>query len=85
MHACLRVCGNLRLISLVFVCGRAADSSPPSPVDNNNQEGTLPLPDIRDQLKRKELQEKIAKMEAEQEETKVKIKRSDKDAYNKVS
>ena len=45
----------------------------------------MPLPDIRDQLKRKELQEKIAQMEAEEESKRVKIKRSDKEAFTKVS
>ena len=52
---------------------------------SSSTEGPIPLPDIRDQLKRKELQEKIAKMEEEEKEQKVKIKRSDKAAFIKVS
>ena len=51
---------------------------------SSSTEGPIPLPDIRDQLKRKELQEKIAKMEEEEKEQKVKIKRSDKAAFIKV-
>jgi hypothetical protein len=47
--------------------------------------GQIPLPDIRDTLRRKELQQKIAQMEADEETKKVRIKRSDKEAFAKVS
>ena len=63
-----------------FLWNFTAEMSVPS-----SNEGPIPLPDIRDQLKRKELQEKIAQMEAEEEAKKVKIKRSDKEAFTKVS
>lgn len=61
----------------------AQDSMSPPP--STASDGQIPLPDIRDQLKRKELQQKIAQMEAEEEAKKVKIKRSDKEAFTKVS
>jgi hypothetical protein len=48
-------------------------------------DGQIPLPDIRDTLRRKELQQKIAQMEADEETKKVRIKRSDKEAFAKVS
>ena len=53
-------------------------------LSGGSDEGPIPLPDIRDQLKRKELQQKIAQMEAEEEAKKVKIKRSDREAFTKV-
>ena len=53
-------------------------------LSGGSDEGPIPLPDIRDQLKRKELQQKLAQMEAEEEAKKVKIKRSDREAFTKV-
>ena len=60
-------------------------AAPPPSTPTDSNEGPIPLPDIRDQLRRKELQQKIAQMEAEEEAKKVKIKRSDKEAFTKVS
>ena len=69
--------------SLFFLFVVAVDAPPPEPIEGAAD--PIPLPDIRDQLKRKELQEKIAQMEADEEAKKVKIKRSDKEAFTKVS
>ena len=44
----------------------------------------IPLPDIKEVLKKKEIEEEMARMEEEQAETKVKIKRSDRKALAKV-
>lgn len=44
----------------------------------------IPLPDIKEVLKKKELEEELARIEEEQAETKVKIKRSDRKALAKV-
>ena len=68
--------------SLFFLFVVAVDAPPIEPIEGAAD--PIPLPDIRDQLKRKELQEKIAQMEADEEAKKVKIKRSDKEAFTKV-
>ena len=47
-------------------------------------DSTIPLPDIKESLKRKALEEELAKMEQEAEAKKVKIKRSDKAALAKL-
>jgi hypothetical protein len=44
----------------------------------------IPLPDIKEARKRKQMEEELAKIEQEQEANKVKIKRSDKEAFRKV-
>ena len=51
----------------------------------NDPDEVISLPDIRDELKRKKVEEKIAAMELEKEESKPKIKRSDTEAFKKVS
>lgn len=48
-------------------------------------DGAIPLPDIKEARKKKLMEEELAKMEQEQEEQKVRIKRSDKEAFAKVS
>eukprot|EP00977_Amphora_coffeiformis_P017958 scaffold6038_cov125-Amphora_coffeaeformis.AAC.6 len=58
-----------RTVFFRVVESHAPDPSTVMPVGGSN-EGPIPLPDIRDQLKRKELQEKISKMEAEEQEKK---------------
>jgi hypothetical protein len=56
--------------------------SAPSPTAASD--GAIPLPDIKEVRKRKQLEEAMARMEEEKEEKKVKIKRSDKEAFVKV-
>ena len=46
---------------------------------------TIPLPDIKEARKRKQMEEELARMEQEKEAQKVKIKRSDKEAFAKAS
>ena len=48
-------------------------------------EGAIPLPDIKEALKKKEQEEQLARMEEEKEANKIKIKRTDKEALLKVS
>jgi hypothetical protein len=47
--------------------------------------GAIPLPDIREARKRKQLEEELAREAQEKEEQKVKIKRTDKEAFRRVS
>lgn len=51
----------------------------------NSDNTAIPLPDIREARRRKEIEEELARTEQEKEEQKVKIKRSDKEAFRKVS
>jgi hypothetical protein len=44
----------------------------------------IPLPDIREARMRKRVEEELAKMEAEKDENRIKIKRSDKEAFRRV-
>jgi hypothetical protein len=53
--------------------------APPSGSD-----GVIPLPDIRQALKKKAVEEELKQMEAEKKAARVKIKRSDKEAFRKV-
>jgi hypothetical protein len=46
--------------------------------------GAIPLPDIKQALKKKEMEEEIARFEEEKEVNKVRIKRTDKEAFRKV-
>jgi hypothetical protein len=46
--------------------------------------GAIPLPDIKQTLRKKEMEEEIARMAEEKEEKKVRIKRTDKEAFRKV-
>jgi hypothetical protein len=48
------------------------------------EDGAIPLPDIKDTLRRKELEARMAQMEAEQESQKPKIDRKDRQALLKV-
>lgn len=44
----------------------------------------IPLPDIKEALRKKEMEKELARMEEEKEKSKPKIKRSDKDAFTRV-
>ena len=44
----------------------------------------IPLPDIKQARKKKEMEAQLARMEEEKEEKRVKIKRSDSEAFRKV-
>ena len=46
---------------------------------------SVPLPDIRQARRRKEMEEELARMEAEKELNRPKVKRSDKEAFTRVS
>ena len=54
------------------------------PASPQEAEGAIPLPDIKEALKKKEMEEELARMEEEKEASKVKIKRGDSDALLKV-
>ena len=47
--------------------------------------GAIPLPDIKEARKRKQMEEENARIQKEQHEQKVKIKRTDKEAFRRVS
>ena len=47
-------------------------------------EGVIPLPDIKEALQRKEIEQELAKAEAEKEANRVRIKRTDKEAFTKL-
>ena len=53
----------------------------PAPQSTDN---ALPLPNISQVLKKKELEEELARIAEEKEENKVKIKRTDRKAFLKV-
>jgi hypothetical protein len=55
-----------------------------SPVQQK-EDGAIPLPDIKDTLRRKELEAEMARMEEEQETNTKKIDRKDRKALLKVS
>jgi len=44
----------------------------------------IPLPDIKEAKRKKQMEEELARMEDEKEEKRVRIKRSDKEAFTKV-
>ena len=67
---------------LMFVL--AAPTTGNAPLSTDAENTMIPLPDIKEVLKKKELEEELARIEEEQAETKVKIKRSDKKALAKV-
>jgi len=58
-----------------------SSSTPPS---SSMDTLTIPLPDIKDTLRKKEFEEEMARIEEEEASTRVKIKRSDKKAMAKV-
>jgi hypothetical protein len=47
--------------------------------------GAIALPDIKEARKRKQMEEELARVELEKEEQKVRIKRTDKEAFRRVS
>mmetsp|Transcript_27407 Transcript_27407/g.63402 ORF Transcript_27407/g.63402 Transcript_27407/m.63402 type:complete len:425 (+) Transcript_27407:616-1890(+) len=55
-----------------------------SDVVQSNDPAAIPLPDIKDTLKRKQLQQELEQMEQEAANKQVKIKRSDTDAFLKL-
>jgi hypothetical protein len=60
----------------------AATTTNPAP--STQPANAIPLPDIKEARKRKQMEEELAKVEQEQKENKVRIKRSDKEAFRKV-
>lgn len=56
-----------------------------TPSSSSISGNAIPLPDIKEARKKKQLEEEVARMEQEKEEQKVRIKRSDKEAFRKVS
>jgi hypothetical protein len=70
---------------MVLMRALVASTSGNAPLSSTDGETTMiPLPDIKEVLKKKELEEELARIEEEQAETKVKIKRSDRKALAKV-
>lgn len=53
-------------------------------VQPESSEGAIPLPDIREALKKKQLEEELARAQEEEEEQRVLVNRSDKEAFAKV-
>jgi hypothetical protein len=51
---------------------------------SQDESGAIPLPDIKQALKKKAMEEELARIEEEKEEEKVRIKRTDKAAFAKV-
>lgn len=60
---------------------QATSSSTSSSISGN----AIPLPDIKEARKRKQMEEEIARTEQEKKDKKVRIKRSDKEAFRRVS
>ena len=59
--------------------------APSSSLSSGSGSGdVIPLPDIRQALKKKAVEEELKRMEAEKQANRVKIKRTDKEAFRKV-
>jgi len=72
-------------MAMGFVADAADTAADDKSVTGNSRSETIPLPDIKEARKRKQMEEELARMEQEKEAQKVKIKRSDKEAFAKVS
>jgi hypothetical protein len=57
----------------------------PTTESSSSVSNAIPLPDIKEARKRKQMEEEMARIQQEQDEQKVKIKRTDKEAFRKVS
>ena len=55
------------------------------PQSTSTVSGAIPLPDIKEARKRKQMEEEEARIQQEQDEQKVRIKRTDKEAFRRVS
>jgi len=82
---------SLGLKITTLLCRYETDNkplSPPSPqkpnASSNDESGAIPLPDIREARKKKQMEEELARQEEELEEKRVRIKRSDKEAFTRV-
>lgn len=53
-------------------------------IDSDKSSDVLPLPDIKEARKKKQMEEEMARMDQENEEQKVRIKRTDKEAFRRV-
>jgi hypothetical protein len=53
-------------------------------VDTGSPNTAIPLPDIREARKRKEMMEEVARVEEDKEDQRVRIKRTDKEAFRKL-
>ena len=67
--------------SLFVLFSQAEPEEAPQQPDSQ----AIPLPDIREALKKKQMEEELARAQEEEEEQRVLIKRSDKEAFAKVS
>ena len=53
--------------------------------EKGESSSAIPLPDIKDALQKKEIEKELARVEEEKEQSRPKIKRSDKEAFAKVN
>ena len=74
----LKDIANYKFDGEIGVSDTSKDSAPASDTLS------LPLPDIKDTLRKKELEEEMARIEQEESSTRVKIKRNDRKAMAKV-
>ena len=54
-------------------------------MSQSSEVGTIPLPDIKEVLRKKELEEEMARIEEDEEASKVRINRKDRKALARVS
>lgn len=64
--------------------GEIAASNIAKDTSRGSESITIPLPDIKDTIRKKELEEEMARMEEDEASSRVKIKRSDRKAMAKV-
>ena len=62
----------------------AATAADPTTSNGEGVSNVIPLPDIKEARKKKQMEEELNRMEQEKEEQKVRIKRSDKKAFARV-
>ena len=78
----------VQLVSNCSFCIIALDdmtgSSPSDITQSPEENGAIPLPDIKQALKKKAMEEELARIEEEKDEQRVRIKRTDKEAFAKV-
>jgi hypothetical protein len=60
------------------------DEDRPASSEQVSDTGAIPLPDIKQVLRKKQMEEELARMAEEKEEMKVRISRKDKVAFAKV-
>lgn len=74
-----RKCHHCRLSEFALLPGIEDEK-----VAQKTPENVIRLPDIKEAKKKKQTEEELARMAEEEEKSKVKIKRSDKEAFRRV-